>query len=173
MTIQGKSSYSSCEHTIIPDRIEAGTFIAAALATSGEVTIKNINPKHMDAVWVRLDEMGAKYTLSKTSVTISGTQNLKSISKLDTRTYPGFPTDLQQPFAVPLLTAQGSSRIFETMFEGRFDYLYELQNMKAKVEVLNPHQAVIQGSASLVGASVSSCDLRAGGTLVLAALIAK
>lgn len=127
----------------------------------------------MDAVWVRLDEMNANYTLGKNWVRVHGTQKLEPINKLDTRTYPGFPTDLHPPFVVPLLQANGTSRVFETLFESRFSYLYELQNMKAKIDILNPHQAKIHGSSELKGGSISSCDLRAGGTLVLAGLVAQ
>ena len=172
--IKGVKELHSCEYSITSDYLEAGTFaIATAIIPDSHVNITHMNPRHLDALWNKLKETGVKFKLGKSSVEVWGANELSPISKLDTRLYPYFPTDLQAPFAVLLTQANGTSRIFETLFEGRLNYLYELEKMGAKMEIQNPHQAIVWGPIKLKGASVASCDLRAGAAVVLAALIAK
>ena len=116
--------------------------------------------------------MGAKFERSKNEVKIIPSKNWKAIEKLRTAVYPGFATDLQAPFAVLLTQAKGVSKIYETLFEGRLNYLFELQKMGAEVEILNPNEALIKGPKKLKGVQIASCDIRAGAAMVLAALIA-
>lgn len=176
INIIGQKDFHTTEDTIIPDRIEAGTFIVGAIASQGDVTIQNLNINHLDALISRLESMEANFEIiDKNTIEVSGAQNLTPITKLDTRTYPGFPTDLQAPMSILFLKANGVSKIFETMFEGRLTYLGELENMGAKVEVLNPQTAIVLGDPNLKlkGRTVNSYDLRAGVTMVLAGIIAE
>ncbi|MBU0667619.1 UDP-N-acetylglucosamine 1-carboxyvinyltransferase [Patescibacteria group bacterium] len=160
-------------HEITGDYLEAGTFAIAGLVTKSDITIKGIKTGQLDSFWEKLDEAGAKYELKPEEVRILPTETLKPIQNLRTAVYPSFPTDLQAPFAVLLTRAQGKSHIFETLFDGRLQYLYELEKMGAKVEMHNPHQATITGPTRLKGVPISSLDLRAGAAMVLAALCAE
>lgn len=171
--IKGVKSLKGARYTITGDYLEAGTFAVAAVATEGDVTIKGINPDHLDSVWQKFAEIGAKFTLSKNSVHIKGVKKLNATKILRTAVYPSFPTDLQAPFAVLLTQARGVSKVFETLFEGRLNYLFELEKMGAHIEFLNPHQALIIGGAKLKGMPISSCDIRAGAAMVIAALMAE
>ncbi|HLG25927.1 MAG TPA: UDP-N-acetylglucosamine 1-carboxyvinyltransferase [Candidatus Gracilibacteria bacterium] len=173
LTIDGVKELKGANHTITGDYLEAGTFAIAALVTRGEVTITGIQTNQLDSFWEKLEEAGALYDLAPDSVTLHPTKKLNAISNLRTAVYPSFPTDLQAPFSVLLTQAHGESRIFETLFDGRLQYLYELEKMGAKVQVLNPHQAKITGPAKLKGVAISSLDLRAGAAMVLAALCAE
>ncbi|MFA6533752.1 MAG: UDP-N-acetylglucosamine 1-carboxyvinyltransferase [Patescibacteria group bacterium] len=174
LKVQGKKSLKGVKHQVIGDYIEMGTWaVAAAIVPGSKVTITGLNPEQLDSFWSKLAEAGGKFTLQKNQVTVEYRKGLKAFSKLETRVYPGFPTDLQAPFALILTQSQGVTRIFETLYEGRFDYLLELEKMGAKAEVYNEHQALVVGPTVLKGKAVSSCDLRAGATLVLAGLAAK
>ncbi|MEK7086142.1 MAG: UDP-N-acetylglucosamine 1-carboxyvinyltransferase, partial [Patescibacteria group bacterium] len=155
------------------DYLEAGTFAIAAVATKGTLTIKGINPDHLDSFWQKLEEIGGKFKLSESSVMIYPSANLEATKMLRTAVYPSFPTDLQAPFTVLLTQAHGVSKIFETLFEGRLNYLFELEKMGAHIEFLNPHQALVIGPRELRNIPISSCDIRAGAAMVIAALIAK
>jgi len=174
LKITGVKELNSGEYTVTSDYLEAGTLaIAAALIPKSHVTLTHMHPHHLDAVWNKLRETGVRFKTGQNSVEVLGTDKLEAISKLDTRLFPYFPTDLQAPFAVLLTQAHGVSKIFETLFEGRLNYLYELEKMGVKMEILNPHQAIIWGPTDLKGANVASCDIRAGAAVVLAALAAK
>jgi len=174
LKITGRGKLKGVKHKIIGDYIEMGTFAAAAAVTPGsKLKISGLDPEQLDSFWNKLAEVGGKFKLQKNSVVVEYQKNLKAFDKLETRVYPGFPTDLQAPFSVILTQAKGVTRIFETLFEGRFTYLAELEKMGVRSEVYNPHQALIVGPTRLHGASVESCDLRAGATLVLAALAAR
>lgn len=172
LTIKGVKSLKGGEYSITGDYLEAGTFIIAAALTNGEVEIKGIDPHHLDSFWQKLSEMGVEYELKKNSAVIKPHGKLKSISQLRTAVHPSFPTDLQAPFAVLLTQAQGDSKVFETLFDGRLNYLFELEKMGAKFDILNPHQAIISGKTKLKGVPISSWDIRAGAAMVLAALVA-
>ena len=189
--IEGVKQLKGAKHTITGDYLEAGTFAIAALVTGGEVTIKGIETDQLDSFWQKLEETGAKFELSKNEVKIfpshetgHGTTHaaatsahsspaLHAVEILRTAVYPSFPTDLQAPFAILLTQAHGKSKIFETLFEGRLNYLFELEKMGAKVQILNPHQAIIEGPTHLKGMPIASIDIRAGAAMVLAALCAK
>lgn len=172
LKIQGVEKLKGVTYRITGDYLEAGTFAIAAVATKGNVLIKGINPGHLDSLWQKLDEMGANFELNGDSVHIKENPKLKAVKMLRTAVYPSFATDLQAPFAVLLTQAQGVSKVFETLFEGRLNYLFELEKMGAHVEYLNPHQALIIGPTELRGLPISSCDIRAGAAMVIAALIA-
>ncbi len=171
--IEGVARLHGGEYTITSDYLEAGTLLLAGILTRGKVTVENIYPEQLDSYFNKLDEIGVKYSIKDHAVTVYPTKVFKAPTRVESRTFPGFPTDLQAPFSVLLTQCNGVSKIFETLFEGRLNYLFELEKMGAKVEVLNPHQAIIVGPCKLRGVPVSSLDLRAGAAMVLAALIAK
>jgi UDP-N-acetylglucosamine 1-carboxyvinyltransferase len=173
LEIEGVEELDGAEHAITGDYLEAGTFAVAALVTGGHVKIKGIATNQLDSFWQKLDEAGARYNLKEDSAEILPSKKLHAVESLRTAVYPSFPTDLQAPFAVLLTQAEGQSKIFETLFDGRLQYLFELEKMGAKVQVLNPHQAYITGPSRLKGVPISSLDLRAGAAMVLAALCAE
>ena len=155
------------------DYLEAGTFAVAAAITNGDVRIKGILTEHLDSFWQKLREAGVKFTLTPTEAHIQGYEKLKAVKTLRTAVFPSFPTDLQAPFSVLLTQAKGVSKVFETLFEGRLNYLAELERMGAKIELLNPHQALIIGPTKLKGMPISSYDIRAGAAMIIAALSAR
>jgi UDP-N-acetylglucosamine 1-carboxyvinyltransferase len=173
LEIEGVSELDGGEYSITGDYLEAGTFAVAALVTGGHVKINGIQTNQLDSFWQKLDEAGARYHLKEDSAEILPSKKLHAIESLRTAVYPSFPTDLQAPFAVLLTQAEGQSKIFETLFDGRLQYLFELEKMGAKVQMLNPHQAYITGPVRLKGVPISSLDLRAGAAMVLAALCAE
>jgi UDP-N-acetylglucosamine 1-carboxyvinyltransferase len=173
LKIKGVKTLKGIKYKITGDYLEAGTFAVAAVATKGDVEIKGIDPDQLDSFWQKLDEIGAKFTLKKDSIRIYPGGELAAVKILRTAVYPSFATDLQAPFTVLLTQVNGVSKIFETLFEGRLNYLFELEKMGAHVEFLNPHQALIIGPRQLKGMPISSCDIRAGAAMVVAALIAE
>ncbi len=172
LTITGTENLQGTEYTVTGDYLEAGTLAIASVATKGQITIQGIQTNQLDALWQKFTEIGVKYDLKTEEVTIYPASELKPIPMLKTGVYPGFPTDLQAPFAVLLALANGTSKIFETLFEGRLNYLFELEKMDTKIEIHNPHQASIHGPTELIGTSIASCDIRAGAAMVIAALSA-
>ncbi len=173
LIIQGVKRLKGTTYHIISDYLEAGTLALAAVLTRGNVTIKGVQTDQLHAFWNMLKKVGASFTLKPMEAVFSPSNGFKAVEKLRTAVYPSFPTDLQAPFAILLTQAQGESFIFETLFDGRLNYLFELEKMGAKIEILNPHQAKIIGETPLKGVPVASCDIRAGTAMVLAALIAK
>ncbi len=170
--ITGVKKLKGITYSITGDYLEAGTLALAAAVTKGDVLIKGINPDHLDSFWQKLSEAGVEFKLDKNSVHIFPSKELKPIKDLKTAVYPGFATDLQAPFSVLLTQGSGVSKIFETLFEGRLNYLFELEKMGARIEFLNSHQALIIGPKKLKGVPISSCDIRAGAAMVIAALSA-
>lgn len=173
LRIKGPAKLRGGEYKITPDYLEVGTYALAAVLTNGTVKIKNIVPDHLDSFWQKLEEVGANFELGKNYVQIKPHGKLVAVEKLQTAVHPAFPTDLQAPFAVLLTQCEGTSKIHETLFEGRLNYLAELERMGASAEILNPHQALVRGARQLKGAQIVSHDIRAGAAMVLAALIAK
>jgi UDP-N-acetylglucosamine 1-carboxyvinyltransferase len=169
--IKGVESLSGCEYTIIPDQIEAGTFMIAAAATCGDVTIKDVIPKHLESITAKLIEMGVEVIEMEDSVRVRGTCRPKKVN-LKTLPYPGFPTDLQQPMTALLSTGEGMSIITEGIFEFRYRHVDELRRMGANIKV-EDRVAIIQGVEKLTGASLKATDLRAGVALVIAGLMAE
>jgi len=169
--IKGVEKLGGCIHTVIPDQIEAGTYMIAAAAAGGDVLVDNVIPKHLEAITAKLKEMGVNIIENGESIRIISSGNLKNVS-IKTLVYPGFPTDLQQPMSSLLSTAEGTGIVAETIFEGRFKHVDELKRMGANIKV-EGRVAVIHGVKNLTGAKVSASDLRAGASLVVAALMAK
>ena len=172
LKIEGVEKLHGTEHRITPDYLEAGTLVLAAAITQGTVDILDVNPNHLDIFWQKLREVGVHFELGEDMVRVLPSKNLKAI-QLKTAIFPSFPTDLQAPFATLLTQAEGTSFIFETLFDGRLQYLYELEKMGLKPKILNAYQAEIEGPAKLRGAHIDSCDIRAGAAMVLAALAAE
>lgn len=158
-------------YSIIPDQIEAGTFMFAAAATGGDILVKDVIPKHLEALTAKLVEIGCQVEEFDDAVRVIGSTNLRS-TNIKTLPYPGFPTDMQPQMAVVLARARGTSIITESIFENRFKYVDELARMGANIKV-EGNVAIIDGVDRLTGASVSSPDLRAGAALVIAGLVAE
>jgi len=157
-------------HSIIPDQIEAGTFMIAAAATKGDVLVKNIIPKHMESLTAKLQEMNVKIEEFDDSIRVIAKDKLCKVN-IKTLPYPGFPTDLQPPVAVLLCKADGTSTITEGIFDKRFQYVDELKRMGANIKV-EGRIAVIEGGGKLSGAPIKALDLRGGAAAVVAGLIA-
>ncbi len=169
--IEGADELFPIEYTVMPDRIEAGTFLVAACLTQGEVNITNCNPFHMESALNLLKQAGATIEVSETSVFIRCPRRLNPLH-IKTEPYPGFPTDLQAQFLTLACLAQGESTVHETIFENRFMHALELQKMGARIN-LNGRVATIQGIEHFTKAQVKGTDLRASASLVLAGLSAK
>lgn len=169
--IQGVDTLHSSHSQIIPDRIEACTYILAGAATNGEVTVTGIIPNHIDSLLAKLEEAGASLTVKESEVTIHSSQRLKGVS-LKTLPYPGFPTDLQPQIMAALCLAEGTSVIQESVFQSRFLHVGELNKMGARIDIQS-NSAIITGVPKLTGADVVATDLRAGAALVIAGLAAR
>ncbi len=171
ITIYGVEHLSGTTHRVIPDSIDAGTYIILGLATKSKITVANMRPDHLDVVLETLRTMGAEFDITKDSVSIKRTGVLKSCT-IETRVYPGFPTDLQPLFGVLATQAQGTSLVYETLFESRLGYLQELEKMGASIAIPDAHRALITGPTPLYGREIFCKDLRAGASLVVAGLVA-
>lgn len=169
--INGVSKLSGSEYSIIPDQIEAGTFMLAAAATKGNVLIKNVIPKHLEAITAKLVEIGATVEEFDDAVRVIATEKLGH-THVKTLPYPGFPTDMQPQMTAVLATSEGTSIVTETIYENRFKYVDELSRMGASIKV-EGNTAIIVGVESITGAIVSAPDLRAGAALVIAGLVAE
>ncbi|KLU64984.1 UDP-N-acetylglucosamine 1-carboxyvinyltransferase 1 [Desulfosporosinus acididurans] len=171
LRIDGADILRPAEHTVIPDRIEAGTHMIAAVMTEGDLTIENVVPEHLEPVIAKLRQAGAKITLLDDAVRVERKGKIHSID-LKTMPYPGFPTDMQPQFMAMLACAEGTSVITETIFENRFQHVDELCRMGAQIKV-EGRTVIIRGVKNLEGAFVEATDLRAGAALFLAALAAE
>ena len=171
ITIDGVDHLDGCFHEIIPDRIEAGTFIILAAAAAKEMTIKNIIPQHLESLLSKLQEMNVDMDIDVDCVTIRGNDDLKAID-IKTLPYPGFATDLQQPLTTLLTQAEGDSKVIDTIYPERFKNCNELHRMGADIEVFQGN-SVTKGKTELFGDVVTATDLRCGAALVIAGLIAE
>lgn len=169
--IRGVEKLHSTEYTIIPDQIEAGTFMFAAAATKGDITVKNVIPKHLESISAKLNEMGCDVEEEDDAVRVVAARPL-SHTHVKTLPYPGFPTDMQPQIAVTLGLSVGTSIVTESIFENRFKYVDELSRMGATIKV-EGNTAIIDGVKRYTGASITAPDLRAGAALVIAALAAE
>ena len=169
--IKGVKNLHRTEYSIIPDQIEAGTFMFAAAATCGDVLVKNIIPKHMEGASAKLMEMGCIVEEYDDAIRVIGRKPLKP-TRVKTAPYPGFPTDMQPQIAAALALADGTSMVTESIFENRFKYVDELARMGASIKV-EGNRAVVMGVEKFTGARVSAPDLRAGAALVIAGLAAE
>ena len=168
--INGVDALHGGTYTIIPDQIEAGTYMVAAAATGGEVLVTNIIPKHMEGISAKLREAGAFIEEYEEAILVKGPAALRRIN-LKTMPYPGFPTDMQPQFGVLMCLADGTSVITEGIYDNRFKYVNELRKMGAEIQV-DGRVAVIEGGRRLTGAMVHACDLRAGAAMVIAGMVA-
>ena len=172
LKIKGVKKLKGVNYKIIPDQIEAGTFAVLAVATKSKILIKNIIPEHLESILLKLEQISVKFKVFQKELLIYPSGNLKSF-KLQALPYPGFPTDLQAPFAVLATQTQGTSLIHDPLYEGRMGHIPELIKMGANATVVDPHQVVINGPASLYGTEIKTLDLRAGATLIIAGLVAQ
>ena len=169
--IDGVDRLHGTRHQVIPDRIEAGTYISLAAAVGKGIRINNVLYEHLEGFIAKLEEMGVRMTVSEDSIFVEEQSNLKAIN-IKTAPYPGFATDLQQPITPLLLTAEGRGTIIDTIYEKRVNHVFELAKMDADITTTNDH-ILYTGGRSLRGANVKATDLRAGAALVIAGLMAE
>ena len=169
--IEGVKELKGCDYKIIPDRIEAGTFLAAAAATGGDVLVQDCQPEHLMAVLAKLREMGARIIIKKEAIRIQGPGRPRAVD-CKTLPYPGFPTDMQPQFMALMSVADGTSIMVESIFENRFKHAAELRRLGADIKI-EGRVAVINGVPGLSGSMVEASDLRAGAALVIAGLLAE
>ena len=170
--IVGVPSLHGVKHSVIPDRIETGTFMVAAAITRGNVLIRNAVPDHVKAITAKLRECGVVVDITDDGMLVRGDVNPLTATDIKTLPYPGFPTDMQSQFMALLATVKGASVVIETVFENRYMHVGELNRMGANIKI-DGRSAIVQGEKALQGAQVISTDLRAGAALVLAGLIAE
>lgn len=169
--IQGVDHLSGGSYAIIPDQIEAGTYMAAVAATGGQVLVKNIIPKHMDCITAKLQECGVEVEEREDTLLVRRTGKLQR-ANVKTLPYPGFPTDMQPQITTVLCLAEGTSLVTESVWNSRYQYVDELKRMGAHIQV-DDKTAVVEGVDHLTGAPIQACDLRAGAAMVIAALAAQ
>jgi UDP-N-acetylglucosamine 1-carboxyvinyltransferase len=171
VTINGVSELKPATYRIIPDRIEAGTFLVAAALTGGNITVRGAEPDHLGAVIDKLRLTGAEISVDDKIINIQGADVISSVN-IQTHPYPGFPTDMQAQFMVLMSIATGTSVILETIFENRFIHVSELRRMGADI-IISGNTATVKGARKLSAAPVMATDLRASASLILAGLVAE
>jgi len=170
--IEGVEKLHGCAHNVIPDPIEAGTFIVIGAMTPGKIKVTGVDLSHLDLFLAKLEEMGVNLKRGENYIEVSYSPKLKAV-KVQSLPYPGFPTDLL-PIIAPLLTsAEGKSLVHDPLYENRFNYIQELKKLGADIEMVDPHRIFIFGPAKLFGSNVDSWDIRGGACLVIAALSAE
>jgi len=170
--IVGVSHLNGANHTIIPDPIEAATFICIGAVVPGKITVRNVIFDHLDLFLEKLKEIGVNFERGKNSIDVSYSPNLRA-SRVQALPYPGFPTDFL-PFIIPiLLKAKGKSLIHDPLYENRFNYIQQLRKMGADIEIVDPHRAFVFGPCELLGLTIESWDIRAGACLIIAGLMAE
>ncbi|MDQ0339389.1 UDP-N-acetylglucosamine 1-carboxyvinyltransferase [Caldalkalibacillus uzonensis] len=169
--IEGVKRMDGCRHSIIPDRIETGTYMIAAAASRGQVMVDQVIPKHVESLTSKLREMGVKVVEADEHIIVDGSQTKLKAVDIKTLVHPGFPTDLQQPMTTLLTQAEGTSIVTDTIYSSRFKQVDELRRMGANIKV-EGRSAIISGPTPLTGAKVTASDLRAGAALVIAGIIA-
>ncbi len=170
ITIEGVDDLAPMDYRVMPDRIEAGTFLVAAAMTGGRVGVRGGRPEHMEALLRKLEEVGATVATDAQTLWVTGPEEIKSVN-IKTQPHPGFPTDMQAQFMALMALGKGTSMITEAVFENRFMHVCELQRMGADISI-EGHTATVKGVAGLLGAPVMATDLRASASLVLAGLAA-
>ncbi|WP_291259697.1 UDP-N-acetylglucosamine 1-carboxyvinyltransferase [Fusobacterium sp.] len=172
LVIEGVEKLNPCEYTIIPDRIVAGTFVIASIIFDGKIEVEGVRREHLEAFLMKLEEMGVKYEIEGERLRVLSKLEDLHGAKVTTMPYPGFPTDLQSPIMTLMCLAKGSSELKETIFENRFMHVPELNRMGARIDI-NGNIATIKGIDNFSSAEVMASDLRAGASLILAALKAE
>lgn len=173
LEIWGTKKLRGAKHDIIPDANEAATFLIMGVATKSPIVVKNARENNLDLVLEKLREFGADFKIGKNQIQVIPPKKIKAVSKVDTRPYPGIPTDVQAPFGVLATQAEGETFIHDSLYEGRFNYIPEIRKMGAKAKALDVHRAIIEGPTKLRGETIISFDLRAGASLIIAALVAE
>lgn len=173
LTIKGSQQLKGGDFTIPPDGLLVGTYAIAGIITGSEIEIENVNHQELFSFYGILKRIGVQFEMLDKKLKILPSPNLEAVPKVQTAIFPGFSTDLQSPMGVLLTQCQGETVIFETLFENRLSYLFELEKMGANMQIINAHQAKITGPSKLRGTEVQSWDLRAGAAMVLAGLIAE
>ena len=173
LEITGNASLHGAKHKVIPDANEAATFLILGVATKSPIIVKNAHEDHLDLVLEKLRQFGADFKIGKDSIEIIPAEKLIAIPKIDTRTYPGIPSDIQAPLGVLATQAEGKTLIHDSLYESRFNYINELVKMGADAQILDSHRVEITGPTKLIGTTVTSFDLRAGVSLIIAALLAE
>ncbi len=169
LTIEGVESLHSCDYKVIPDRIEAGTFLLAGAITGSHITVKNCCPGHLKALLQKMEETGCRFEVNENDIKVISPEKIISSKKIITTEYPGFPTDLQAQFMAYMCVAEGSCIIEDTVFPDRFMHVAELSRLGANIQI-DKNIAIVEGVDSLSGAKVMATDLRASAALVLAGL---
>ncbi|MCK5490541.1 MAG: UDP-N-acetylglucosamine 1-carboxyvinyltransferase [Candidatus Pacebacteria bacterium] len=172
ITIKGQGQLHGVNHSVIPDPLEAGTFIVLAIATQSEIKIKNVIISHLELFLEKLREIGANFEIESNSVIVKPSQNLRA-TKIQSLPFPGFPTDLQPMVSVLLTQTEGKSLVHDPLYESRLGHLKELKKMGADIEIADPHRAFIFGPTPLNANKITGMDIRAGASLIIAALISK
>lgn len=172
IVIDGVSNLGGCLHEIIPDRIEAATYLIMAAAMADDMVIENVIPQHLESIISKLKEVGIRMEVGSDFIRVTGRSNTLRPTEIQTKPYPGFATDVQQPFTVLLTQAEGNSVVTETIYTERFKHCYELNKMGADIDVRVP-SCFINGKTKLYGTNVTATDLRCGAGLVVAALMAE
>jgi UDP-N-acetylglucosamine 1-carboxyvinyltransferase len=171
MVIEGVDRLHGVEFEVIPDRIEASTFLVAGALTGGDVTVTSVKPADLRLILAKLEAIGCELTVNESAINIKAPRALRAVN-ISTLPYPGFPTDMQAPFMALLSLAQGRSILTENVFENRFSFVNELNSLGGRIDIVH-HQAIITGNRSFSGGKVKAPDLRAGAALVVAGLAAK
>lgn len=171
ITVEGGALHGA-EHTIIPDPIEAATFLVLGAVTGSEITVLGAREEHLEAVLEKMRDFGVAFHIESDRITVAPAKKLISPGRVKAELYPGIPTDALSLFAVLAACSEGETLLHEHFYEGRFNYISEFEKMRVRAMVLNPHQAVVHGPADMRGTTIKSFDLRAGATLIIAALSA-
>ncbi|MFZ5982524.1 MAG: UDP-N-acetylglucosamine 1-carboxyvinyltransferase [Patescibacteria group bacterium] len=173
LEIIGSKKLHGAKHKVIPDANEAATFLILGVALQSPLRVEGALEEHLDLVIEKLREFGADFKIGKNYIEVIPAKKLKAVSKIDTRTYPGVPSDVQAPFGVLATQAEGETLIHDSLYENRFNYIGELIRMGARAKILDPHRVLIGGPSKLRGSEIVSFDLRAGATLIIAGLLAE
>lgn len=173
LEITGTKNLKGTRHSVIPDANEAATFLIMGVATKSRIKVIGAIEDHLDLVLERIREFGVNFKIGKNFIEVIPAKKLKAVVKIDTRTYPGIPSDIQAPFGVLATQAEGKTLMHDSLYEGRFNYIKELKKMGAKAKVLDSHRVIIEGPTKLKGKTIHSYDLRGGASLIIAALLAR
>jgi len=173
LEITGAKKLRGAKHIIIPDPVEAATFLIMGVATKSQIRVKNVKEEHLDLVLEKLKEFGADFKITKNYIDVIPPQKITAAEKVEARTYPGIPTDAQAPFGVLATQAKGKTLIYDTLYEGRLNYVQGIRKMGAKTKIIDVHQMLVEGPTKLKGRTINSYDLRAGASLIIAALVAQ
>jgi len=173
LRITGSDHLRGAEHTIIPDHNEAATFLILGVATKSPILVKNARVEHLDIVLEKLREFGADFEVMENEIRVIPTETLRAVSKIDTRPYPGFPSDIVSLVTVLATQAQGQTLVHDWMYELRLFALEQLSSMRADLFLCDPHRIIVSGPTKLRGRTLDSRDIRSGMALIAAALVAE